>query len=431
MRFPRAILPVVLLLPGLVAEARIEYGPISGAVTPTSAEIRAAVTPGDGPWSVVARPVGGVAGGVVTSGGRPSREGGGIVVFTLSGLSPDTEYEYALVEGGGAAGLAATGRLRTFPAGPAGFTFAYGSCAATGSNHPVFAAIRATGPLFFMNVGDLHYEDIGVDDPDVFREAYRRVFTAERQAALLRETSLVYVWDDHDFGPNNSDATSPSRTSARLTYREVVPHHPMAFGDGDRPITRAFTVGRARFVLTDLRSERSPSAEPDTAHKTMLGTHQKEWFKRELLSAHRSHAVVFWVSSVGWIAKAERGPDNWGAYDTERRELAAFFAEHGIRNLVILSGDAHMLAADDGRNANFAGPGAVGPLAVFHAASLDRRGSYKGGPYSHGAYLPGIEEGCFGLVTVEDDGERVTVRFSGRTHLQQEKVGLVVEVPTG
>lgn len=407
----------------------VDFGPLCGAVTASSAQIRVCVAEGDGPWAVVARATGRGGDQVVSVGGVPARADSSIMVFELHGLSASTEYEYAVVEGDGSKGVAATGRFRTFPDRAMNFRFAFASCARTGSNHEVFAAIRAADPLFYMNVGDLHYENIAVNDPDAFRDAYRKVFTSERQAALLRLVPFVYIWDDHDYGPNDADASSPGREAARLTYREVVPHYPLAFGAGNEPIGQAFSVGRARFIITDLRSERSPSNEPDGKLKTMMGKLQKEWFKREIAAAHKTHAVIFWVSSVSWIARAGRGGDNWSAYDAERRELAEFFAETDVRNLIILSGDAHMLAADDGRNANYAGPGSAGPLAVFQAASLDQSASYKGGPYSDGAYLPGADEGCYGLVEVKDDGSQVEVVFHGRNQRQEEKIHLLVSVP--
>jgi hypothetical protein len=48
---------------------------------------------------------------------------------------------------------------------------------------------------------------------------------------------------------------------------------------------------------------------------------------------------------------------------------------------------------------------------VLHAAALDRPGNVKGGPYSDGA-IAGA--GQFGLVHVDDDGQRVAVRLEGR-----------------
>jgi hypothetical protein len=79
----------------------------------------------------------------------------------------------------------------------------------------------------------------------------------------------------------------------------------------------------------------------------------------------------------------------------------------------MLSGDAHMVAIDDGTHSNYAtGPGrGRRGFVVMHAAPLDRRTSEKGGPYSLGISR---QRGQFGLVDVTDDGQELSVELSGR-----------------
>jgi hypothetical protein len=84
---------------------------------------------------------------------------------------------------------------------------------------------------------------------------------------------------------------------------------------------------------------------------------------------------------------------------------------------MMLSGDAHMLAIDDGSNNTFASNGGPG-FPVFHAAALDRHGSVKGGPYSEGTDAGG---GHFGLMTVNDDGgSEIEIIWSGRNYKDEE-----------
>jgi hypothetical protein len=136
---------------------------------------------------------------------------------------------------------------------------------------------------------------------------------------------------------------------------------------------------------------------------------RKEWLKGELLAARDTHALTVWVNSVPWIAPAGDGRDDWGGYAAERRELADFITANGVRHLAMLSGDAHMLAIDDGSNNAFDSAGTGPGFPVFHAAALDRRGKVKGGPYSEGTYPDG---GQFGLMRVDDAGGRITVHWS-------------------
>jgi alkaline phosphatase D len=335
-----------------------------------------------------------------------------IVTLPVAGLQPGIRYYYA-PEVNGVLDLESVGRLRAFPIDSTSFMFAFASCAQTASNHQVFSTIRSLDPLFFFHLGDFHYLNIAVNDRDVFRRAYDTVLASPGQAQLYREYPIEYVWDDHDFGPNNSDATAPGREASRLTYREYVPHYPLVEGPGNAAIYHAFTVGHVRFIVCDSRSARSPASAPDDAAKTMLGATQKAWFKQELLAAKSNYALIVWVNTLPWIGST--GDDAWYLYTNERRELADFIEQNGINNLCMISGDAHMLAIDDGTNNNYAtGGGARFP--VMHAAALDRTGSVKGGPYSEGTY-PG--PGQFGLMTVTERTDSIYVNWSGRNYQNQ------------
>jgi phosphodiesterase/alkaline phosphatase D-like protein len=347
-----------------------------------------------------------------------------IRTYSVTGLSPDTAYWYA-IRSGDVTDEARQGRFRTFPSGAASFTFAFGACAHTGSNAVVFDTIRETDSLFFMSTGDLFYEDIDVNNPGLYREAFDMTLESPAQSSLYRSAPFVYMWDDHDFGPNDSDGTSPGREAAQSNYRTVVPHYPLPGGTTGGPIYQAFTVGRVRFIMTDNYSSRSPDSMPDGPDKTMLGDEQKAWLKEELRAANGTYPMIVWVNTQPWISGDE---DGWGAYATERKEIASFIADNDIQGLSMLSGDAHMLAIDDGSNTNYAVEGDAS-FPVFHAAALDRPGATKGGPYSEGFY-PG--PGHFGLVSIRDDGgASIEVIWSGRNHEGEEVVGYRFTVDAG
>src|SRR5690606_28981332 len=204
-------------------------------------------------------------------------------------------------------------------------------------------------PLLYIMTGDFHYENIAENNLKGFLKAYETQLTSPAQAALYAATPTAYVWDDHDFGGNDSGGDSPAAMAARLAYRQNVPHYPLPAGEGNAPIYQAFTVGNIRFVMTTTRSMRDPEKMPDGSY-ILLGARQREWLKSELLQGSRDHDLVVWVNSIPWIAPEDSGRDDWGGYASERREIADFIAEQGITNLLMLAGDAHMLAIDDGSN---------------------------------------------------------------------------------
>ena len=149
-----------------------------------------------------------------------------------------------------------------------------------------------------------------------------------------------------------------------------------------------------------------------------MGAAQKAWWKRELLAARDAGELVAWVSTNAWIGGADRRNDGWGAYSTERRELAEFLAASG--STTSSSSPATRTCWRSTTAATAATPTAAGPaFPVVHAAALDRRGSVKGGPYSEGVHPNRTGrrgyDGQFMLMTVRDTGGReVCVDWSGR-----------------
>lgn len=315
-----------------------------------------------------------------------------VVRLSVHGLDPGTRYEYAVEVDGDRDASRGRGQLTTASEGPTDLRIAVASCARTGSSGQVYDAIRRLDPDLYVISGDAHYGNPGTPDADLYRTLLGRMLTAPAQAALYRDVPVAYVWDDHDYGPNDADSTSPTRDTAWAVYRELVP----SFAARTGPINQAFSLGRVRIVMTDTRSAKTGD--------TMLGEQQLAWLLDELRTASRTHALVLWVQSVPWITPTDPARDDWGAYPEERQQILDVIHEDDIDNLVMLSGDAHMVALDDGTNS--------GGFPVLHAAALDRPGNVKGGPYSEGAY-PG--PGQFGLVEIDDRGDRVEVTLSGRT----------------
>ncbi len=369
----------------------------TGGITPDSAVLKAAV----GARETVSL--------VVTTEGGFSRrlesvaDDLGVATFKISGLAPAAAHAYTVE----AAGRALQGRFSTPGPGPFSFRLAFASCASTGSNSAVFDAIRYANPLMFLHMGDLHYENIARNDEAEFGRAFDKVHGARRQAQLYRAVPIVYMWDDHDYGPNDSDRDSPSRPAALAAYRRFVPHYPLVSATGS--IQQAFSIGRVRVVVLDTRSARAPrgSLEP----RTMIGCDQLAWLDRELETA-RASALLLLVNSVPWITKADESTsEGWAPYAQEREHIANAIERAGLtRRTLMLSGDAHQLALDDGTHSQYSTLAQASRLGfpVLHAAPMDRSNTQKGGPYSHGELR---QNGQFGVLDIGDAGEALQIRF--------------------
>ena len=428
---------LVLVVGSLVAAAgQGQPGTVwvwSGAVTSTSAVVKAKVRGAFKDLNLLYDIDRRMQGARRVPAGESARaDTAGVVTFTLDGLIPDTRYYYTVADGDR---RTLTGELRTFKDGAYSFDFATASCAGGNmlsavSNSAIFTNIEIRRPLFFLHTGDFHYSNISRNDLRLFQRAYDAVLTQPRQASLYRHVPIVYVWDDHDFGPNDSDRTSPARDAARAAYTQAVPHYPLTL-DGGRVTTiqQEFTVGRVRFIVSDLRSERDPAGQPDGPGKSMLGARQREWLDAAFARAAAERwPLVVWVSTVPWITRTGSKEDGWEPYASERRWLADRLEGLGLTHrLLLVAGDAHMLAIDDGTNSNYvstAKPGTPG-FPVLQASPLDRSPTIKGGPYSHGV---SAESGQYAWVQVQDDGAELRITVTGHDRGGRQVPGMRLQM---
>ena len=327
----------------------------------------------------------------------------------LKNLEPETKYFYRL-ELNGEKLKRSRGKFRTFSNTSKSFTFAFGNSLKSESKRSGLRAAVDKDILFFLNTGDLHYSDIDVADIGLFRNAYQKALMRNDMSYMGKRVPYAFIWDDHDYGPNNSDKTAPGRLESIKAYRECIPHYPMATREKNGAIHQAFTVNNTRIVLSDLRSMRDPNGKPDNEEKTMMGAEQLTWFKKEIKESSSKYPLVIWVSSVPYTAETRK--DSWAGFSHERRNIANFIKEHNINNLMIISGDAHSISYNIGEENNYSDYEGEGLFEIL-AAPLDNWAtSVKCGPWTE-VYEPEANKGqmVYGMVEVDYSEDKTTVSF--------------------
>jgi len=358
-----------------------------------------------------------------------------IVKAHLTGLSANTKYYFGVyvdsvlddtLNDADNDTNAYTGTFRTFPpAGePATFQFVFSCSGKPGTErNAIWETMADVDALFFLHTGDLYYSDQG-SNPKGYasKDDFRNKFDLKlncypgkngaREASYHRKVPIAYMWDDHDFGKNNSVGTSGpgaiSKNYVHPVYREYFPHYPL-IGSGTTNICQKFSVGRVLFLMTDLRTDAQTPGT--TFDKTRMGAEQKEWFKKELLEANGVYSAIIWVNTVPWTGAPVTGEDRWQSYTNERAEISNFIKDNNIQGFCALAGDTHCTAIDDGTNTDFSeGGGAAFP--IFHAGPLGSHNSVKGGPYSKGSTA--VSDRNFGVVAVTDNSDYVEITWTGK-----------------
>lgn len=263
------------------------------------------------------------------------------VTLRAEGLQPDTAYWYRLTyQGEDDRHLFLPLRTRTAPAGRADFRLAFGSCCRLQYDpvQPIWDTVRGLEPDLFLWLGDNIYADS--DQPHALVDQYARGRAVERLAPFLRTTPQLATWDDHDFGFNGSDGTSPVKAESLAVFKDFWAN-PSYGEDGNPGVYFKQSYGGVDLFVLDGRYHRDPTTDPDTAAKTMLGPVQKAWLKRELKASIAPFKVI--AAGGGWSsAENEDGGDSWGVYLTERNEIFDFIRDEAIEGVVLISGDSHM-----------------------------------------------------------------------------------------
>lgn len=198
-------------------------------------------------------------------------------------------------------------------------------------------AARTNMDLLFM-LGDNHYAN--TNDPIRQREFY---FDQRRQPGwreLTEDVPTYAVWDDHDYGPDNSDGTLPKKEVVLQTFKEHWAN-PFYGEPGNPGVYCNFTRGEVEFFLLDVRYYRTPNKLTNAPNRTMLGERQKEWLKRTLAASRAKVKVI----ASGSEFQSDGTVDGWRNFKQERDEILQHIEDNRIEGVLFISGDRHFTAA--------------------------------------------------------------------------------------
>ncbi len=277
-------------------------------------------------------------------------------VLVASNVEPGNEYEYQLVINNKVIKFDYPTEFQTQPVwkwrtDPPNFTLATGSCAYIneeqydrpgtpyGGEYEIFEAIDRSNPDFMLWLGDNTY----LREPDWntwtgITKRWTHTRSTKEMQSLLASTHNYAIWDDHDFGPNDSDRGFWNKNKTLEAF-ELFWANP-SYGVGDiKGVITQFQWNDVDFILLDNRFHRSPN-NLKAENKTILGEAQKQWLKDALVYSSGSYKVVAmggqFLNNAG---KFEIYSAN--GFNKERQEIIDFIYDHNIKNVVFLTGDRH------------------------------------------------------------------------------------------
>jgi alkaline phosphatase D len=286
---------------------------------------------------------------------QTTSEGDCIAKVILTGLASGTRYAYELY---------IDGKLihRPYPLSfqtqvfwqwrtdPPAFSVAIGSCAYIneeefdrpgtpyGADYEIFAAIAAKQPEVMLWLGD----NIYYREPDFYSAAFMRHRYAHGRAlpqlqALLGNAHHYAIWDDHDYGPDNSDWTYRMKGESLKIFKDywLNPAYGIEEAAG---VFFNFTWGDVDFFMLDDRYHRSPDRYPDLPDKAMFGKEQMCWLKDALVASRAPFKII---AGGNQMLNPQFSDESFGAYKNEQAELLSWIKTNDVWGVLFLSGDVH------------------------------------------------------------------------------------------
>lgn len=260
----------------------------------------------------------------------------------VTGLEPARRYFYCVLLDSQPAMVRPYPSFTTAPAQEekGRVRFAFSSCLGREGFLPgaAWGDLTRTNVDFVLLLGDNHYADS--TDPARQRAAYHDHRRHAAWQEIARGTPIYAIWDDHDYGPNDSDGTAKGKEQSLETFKQLWANP--AYGEPDNPgIYYKFSWRDVDLFMLDVRYHRDPNRATNLVNKTMLGARQVAWLKRELLAS--SAPLKFIASGSEWQSHGHL--DSWTSFKRERQELFDFIRERNLSGVVLLSGDRHFTGA--------------------------------------------------------------------------------------
>ncbi|QDU97722.1 alkaline phosphatase D family protein [Lignipirellula cremea] len=252
----------------------------------------------------------------------------------LLGLVPNTVYTYQVILDGQTAPEHA-GSFRTAPlqGAPVNFRLGLTSCMKVEKPQDSWPLFLQQEPDLHLTLGDTVYAD--TTDPRVQWRHHLRYRQSPAFARVIRSVPTFALWDDHDFGPDNSDGTAKGKEHSLSGWKRVW-RNPGA-GAPDLPgAFYRYAWGDVEFFVVDGRYYRSPGKARDDASKTMLGDAQFAWLVAGLKESQAKFKVVASGSTLHHSMH-----DGWRVYTRARHQFFDAIKTHRIDGVVYLSGSLH------------------------------------------------------------------------------------------
>ncbi|MCB9093157.1 MAG: alkaline phosphatase family protein [Halobacteriovoraceae bacterium] len=218
--------------------------------------------------------------------------------------------------------------------------FTFGSCNKQDFPQPYWKHMTDNEPQFFLMAGDNIYAN-AVEIKDLIKE-YEVQNSRKDFQEFIKHTPIMGVWDDHDFGLNNSGSSTKDKDKRQELFLNHVREPLTSPRRQQEGIYTSYTFGvapkKVKFILLDARyfKDTIVDGKPD-----LLGKKQWDWLENEL--ANSDAQLHFIVSSITVMLNEEHRKigEEWTDYPESRKRLFDLIAKYNPPGVIFLTGDKH------------------------------------------------------------------------------------------
>lgn len=207
-----------------------------------------------------------------------------------------------------------------------------------GAGEGIFSAMAARQPDLVLWLGDnVYLRENETTSPEGMAWRYRSDRAQPALQPLLRVGQHAAIWDDHDFGPDDSNASFTLKQASLDLFRRywANPSHGLPGVPG---IFTTFSFSDVDFFLLDNRWYRDADRARGLADKTQFGAAQLRWLQNALLMSTATFKVV--VGGSQFLNDASQA-EGWAHYPQEQQGFLDWLALNRVDGVLFLSGDRH------------------------------------------------------------------------------------------
>lgn len=235
---------------------------------------------------------------------------------------------------------------------------AFGSCAEQRNPQPVLEHVVNTKPDLFIYLGDNIYSD--TYSMDTLRMNYN-LLAAKPEFQKLKATVPLYaVWDDHDYGWNDSGRHYPFKEESKEIFLDFFGYQGDSTLDDHPGIYHTAYFGepgkRVQIIFLDLRTFRDKLLPYNgnranqsgyhyaldyspytTADSTLMGEDQWRWLEAQL----QVPADLRVIASSTQFSITHNGYEAWANFPHEQERMLNLIKSTRANGVLFISGDVH------------------------------------------------------------------------------------------